>query len=302
MLMMLTRPTWLRSIATGITVGLAYLTKGTILSSLPLFALLYGIDLLLLAVQKNIKKNKEAILIIARRSAYLLVVLVMFAVIIFPYAQELKQRFGHYFYNVNTTFYIWYDDWAQVEVEEAQHQFVLQWPAHLADDELPSLRNYVRDHTWEQIVDRFEAGVRTQYRNIFIKSFSVTNYWTSYLVILLLGILISFDSFRKFVKSNLVPTTFVILYFAGYLIAFTWYCPIACGRRFSYALYIPFLIVIFMVMREMVKKQPGEPGKVENRIDLARYFTASHLIMAITLIFNIWIVTNNVLFIDAYGS
>lgn len=232
----------------------------------------------------------------------MLVVLVMFAVIIFPYAQALKQRFGHYFYNVNTTFYIWYDDWAQVEVEEAKHQFVMQWPDHLADDELPSLRNYVRDHTWEQIADRFEAGIRTQYRNIFIKSFSVTNYWISYLVILLLGILIGFDSFRKFVKSNLVPIIFVTLYFAGYLIAFTWYCPIACGRRFSYALYIPFLIVIFMVMREMVRKQPGEPGEDENKIDLARYFTASHLIMAITLIFNIWIVINNVLFIDAYGS
>ncbi|MBK5107843.1 MAG: hypothetical protein JJE12_06915 [Anaerolineales bacterium] len=302
MLMMLTRPTWLRSIATGIIVGLAYLTKGTILSSLPLFALLYGIDLLLFAVHNKINKNKESILLIARRSAYLLVVLVMFAVIISPYGQALKQRFGHYFYNVNTTFYIWFDDWAEVEVEEAKHQFVMQWPAHLADDELPSLRNYVRDHTWEQIADRFDSGARTQYKNIFLKSFSVTNYWISYLLILLLGILINFDSFRKLVKSNLVPIIFVILYFAGYLFAFAWYCPIACGRRFTYALYIPFLIVIFLVMRELVKNQPREPGKVENKIDLAKYFTASHLIVAISLIFNIWLVTNNVLFIDAYGS
>jgi hypothetical protein len=55
-------------------------------------------------------------------------------------------------------------------------------------------------------------------------------------------------------------------------------------------------------MREMLKIQPREPDRVENRIDLARYFAASHLIVAITLIFNIWIVTNNVLYIDAYGS
>ena len=302
MLMMLTRPTWLRSIATGIIVGLAYLTKGTILSSLPLFTLLYGIELFLYAVQKNINKNKESILLIARRSAYLLVVLVMFAVIISPYAQALKQRFGHYFYNVNTTFYIWYDNWAEVEVEEAKHQFVMQWPAHLTEDELPSLRNYLSDHTWEQIADRFEAGVQKQYRNIFLNSFSVTNYWISYLLILLLGILINFDSFRKFLKSNLVPIMFVILYFAGYLFAFAWYCPIACGRRFTYALYIPFLIAIFLVMRELVKYQPREPGKVENKIDLAKYFTASHLIVAISLLFNIWLVTNDVLFIDAYGS
>jgi len=302
MLMMLTRPTWLRSIATGITVGLAYLTKGTILSSLPLFTFLYGIDLLLFAVQKNINKNRESILIIARRSAYLLVVLAMFAVIITPYAQALKQRFGHYFYNVNTTFYIWYDDWAEVEVEEAKHQFVMQWPAHLADDELPGLRNYLRDHTWEQIADRFESGIRTQYKNIFLKSFSVVNYWISYLLIFLFGIFIQFKGFRKFLKSNLVPLVFVILYFAGYLFAFAWYCPIACGRRFIYALYIPFLIVIFLGMRELVKYQPRGSDKVENKIDLSRFFSASNLIMAISLIFNIWLVTNNVLFIDAYGS
>jgi hypothetical protein len=302
MLMMLTRPTWLRSIAAGFIVGLAYLTKGTILSSLPLFALLYGIDLLLFALRKNINKHKEPISIIARRAAYLLVVLVMFAVIIFPYAQALKQRFGHYFYNINTTFYIWYDEWAEVEVEEAKHQFEIQWPVHLSDDELPSLRNYVRDHTWQQITDRFVSGVRSQYRNIFDKPFSVTNYWISYLLILLIGISINIDNFRKFVKSNPIPLLFVILYFAGYLIAFAWYCPIACGRRFTFALYIPFLIVIFLVMRELVQNQTRESGKVENKIDLAKYFTASHLIVAISLIFNIWLVTNNVLFIDTYGS
>jgi hypothetical protein len=302
MLMMLTRPTWIRAIATGIIAGLAYLTKGTILSSLPLFAFLYGIDLLLLAVQKNINRNKEAVLIIARRAAYLLALLGMFAVIIFPYAQALKQRFGHYFYNVNTTFYIWYDDWAEVEVEEAKHQFVMQWPDHLAEDELPNLRNYLRDHTWEQIVDRLESGIRTQYKNISLKSFSVINYWISYLLIFLFGIFIQYEGFRKFVKSNLVPIAFVILYFAGYLFAFAWYCPIACGRRFIYALYIPFLIVIFLVMRELVKYQSRDPGREENKIDLSRFFNASNLIMAISLIFDIWLVTTNVLYIDAYGS
>ncbi|MFL7893289.1 MAG: hypothetical protein AB8I56_14615 [Anaerolineales bacterium] len=302
MLMMLTRPTWSRAIATGIIVGVAYLTKGTILASLPLFAFLYAIDLLLFAVQKKLNKKKEAVLIIVRRAAYLLAVLGMFAVIISPYAQALKQRFGHYFYNVNTTFYIWYDDWEEVEVEEAKHQFVTQWPAHLAEEELPSLRNYLRDHTWEQIADRFESGLQAQYKNIFLKSFGVSNYWISYLLIFLFGIFIQFDGFRKFLKSNLVPIVFVILYFAGYLFAFAWYCPIACGRRFIYALYIPFLIVIFLVMRELVKYQPGDPGKVENKIDLSRYFSASNLIIAISLIFDIWLVTTNVLFIDAYGS
>lgn len=302
LLMMLTRPTWLRSIATGIIVGLAYLTKGTILSSLPLFAVLYGVQLVLFGVQEKINHNKERLITFTQRAAYLLVVLVLFALVIFPYAQALKLRFGHYFYNVNTTFYIWFDDWQMAIEEEAKHNFVNQWPSHLTDDELPNLRNYLREHSSQQIVDRFVSGFSGQFRNIFDKPFSVTNYWISYLIILMMGILINIDNFRMFVKSNWVTLLFVILYFAGYLIAFAWYCPIACGRRFTYALYIPFLIVIFLVMRELVKNQIRDSGKVENKIDLAKYFSASHVIVAISLVFNIWLVTNNVLFIDAYGS
>lgn len=302
LLMMLTRPTWLRSIATGIIVGLAYLTKGTILSSLPLFAVLYGVQLVLFGVHEKINHNKERLITFTQRAAYLLVVLVLFALVIFPYAQALKLRFGHYFYNVNTTFYIWFDDWQMAIEEEAKHNFVNQWPSHLTDDELPNLRNYLREHSSQQIVDRFVSGFSGQFRNIFDKPFSVTNYWISYLIILMMGILINIDNFRMFVKSNWVTLLFVILYFAGYLIAFAWYCPIACGRRFTYALYIPFLIVIFLVMRELVKNQIRDSGKVENKIDLAKYFSASHVIVAISLVFNIWLVTNNVLFIDAYGS
>lgn len=302
LLMMLTRPTWLRSIATGIIVGLAYLTKGTILSSLPLFAVLYGVQLVLFGVHEKINHNKERLITFTQRAAYLLVVLVLFALVIFPYAQALKLRFGHYFYNVNTTFYIWFDDWQMAIEEEAKHNFVNQWPSHLTDDELPNLRNYLREHSSQQIVDRFVSGFEGQFRNIFDKPFSVTNYWISYLIILMMGILINIDNFRMFVKSNWVTLLFVILYFAGYLIAFAWYCPIACGRRFTYALYIPFLIVIFLVMRELVKNQIRDSGKVENKIDLAKYFSASHVIVAISLVFNIWLVTNNVLFIDAYGS
>jgi hypothetical protein len=146
------------------------------------------------------------------------------------------------------------------------------------------------------------SGFEGQFRNIFDKPFSVTNYWTSYLLILLMGILINLDNFRKFAKKNAIPLMFTILYFTGYLIAFAWYCPIACGRRFPFALYIPFLIAAFLAINELAKNQNRESGKVENQINLTRFFTASNVIVAITLIFNIWLVTNNVLFFDFFGS
>ena len=38
--------------------------------------------------------------------------LLCFIAVIFPYIRESKQIYGQYFYNVNTTFYIWYDSFA----------------------------------------------------------------------------------------------------------------------------------------------------------------------------------------------
>ena len=95
---------------------------------------------------------------------------------------------------------------------------------------------------------------------------------------------------------------FTIIYFAGYLIAFSWYCPIACGRRFTFALYIPFLIAVFMAIKELAKSQSRDSGRLENQIDLNKFFASSNVIVGITLIYNIWLVTSEVIFFDFYGS
>ena len=172
----------------------------------------------------------------------------------------------------------------------------------MAEDELPSFRNYVREHSFQQIIDRFTYGFRAQLTNIIMKPFSVTNYWIGYMYILLVGIMINFKKFRKLNKTNVIPIMFVILYYLGYLIAFAWYCPIACGRRFTFALYLPFIITVFMLIKELTNSQTKEIEKVENQIDLAKFFSASNVIVAFSLIFNIWIITNEVLYFDVYGS
>lgn len=302
MLKMIKNPSWLLAIATGIIIGLAYLTKGTILPSLPLFAVLYCVNLGWSILREKKLSNNVQLIEITKKASYLLIVLVLFFLVIFPYAQALKRRFGHYFYNVNTTFYFWYDDFQMAEEEEAKHAFTLRWPEHMAEDELPNLRNYIREHSFQQIVERFYSGFRGQFTNIVNKSFSLTNYWISYLFILLVGILINLKGFKKVVNANLIPLLFVILYFTGYLIAFAWYCSIACERRFTFSLYLPFLITIYLVMRELIKDQAHNKENIEYRIDLAKYFSASNVIVALSLLINIWFITNEILFIDAYGS
>jgi hypothetical protein len=328
MLGMLVRPTWLLTVATGVILGLAYLTKATILSSLILFVVVYGVKLITCAIREFRNADPSYWKRAARRTLYLLVVMVLFTAIIFPYIHAMKQRFGHYLYNVNTTFYIWYDNWDVVLQDEAKHHFTESWPSHLSEDQLPSLQKYLRDHTTQQIMDRFRNGVAVILRNIY-GQFSVTNYQISYLLIFLIAILINVGNSYRTAKKYPYLVIFTILYFVGYFVAFAWYTPLSSGRRFTFAFYMPYLVSVFMSINELAKNQKKEfrdlgdqvnittdpciEGKTQSAIKqrkrrlvtyaaISKYFQASNLIMFMTLLYNIWLVTSIILFYDRYGS
>ena len=50
-----------------------------------------------------------------------------------PYLRTNKTVFGRYFYNVNTTFYVWYDDWPQASVGTIKHGDDVGWPKMAAE-------------------------------------------------------------------------------------------------------------------------------------------------------------------------
>ena len=84
----------------------------------------------------------------ARRKliAALLVVSAVFLAVLSPYLRTNKRVFGHYFYNVNTTFYMWYDDWPQASVGTIKHGDGVGWPAMPADESAERVEILARAH------------------------------------------------------------------------------------------------------------------------------------------------------------
>ena len=87
-----------------------------------------------------------------------LVFAVAFLAVLSPYLLNSKRVFGHYFYNVNSTFYVWYDDWPAASQGTYQHGDGVGWPKMPAS-EIPSLRKYLREHSAGQIATRIKDGL-----------------------------------------------------------------------------------------------------------------------------------------------
>ena len=98
----------------------------------------------------------------------LLISILAFFIICSPYLIENYKNYNkHIFYNVNTTFYIWYDSWEEVELGTKKYNDRIGWP-NMEKDEVPSLTKYLSEHTGVEIANRFISG----FKNITIYYFS----------------------------------------------------------------------------------------------------------------------------------
>jgi hypothetical protein len=139
-----------------------------------------------------------------------------------------------------------------------------------------------------------------QYKNI-LQQFSVTNYHISYFVIALFLLLVNLRGSIAQVKKYPYLTLFGVLFFLVYLAAFVWYSPISPERRFTNALFLPWMFSLFVSLREIAQNQIP-PINPERAIDARLFTRAAHLLISLTLIFNIWLVLNERIFFDRFGS
>src|SRR5204862_4619745 len=93
---------------------------------------------------------------VARRLGQLVLVLGAFGLIVFPYERTSKRLYGHYFFNVNSAYYMWCDSWPEALA------FTEAWRAgKVAPDQAPSPSKYWREHSLAQIIERLARGVKT---------------------------------------------------------------------------------------------------------------------------------------------
>ncbi|HEV8713239.1 MAG TPA: hypothetical protein VGX03_10465 [Candidatus Binatia bacterium] len=235
----------------GLVGGLAHLTKASVLPALFLgvacLLIRAGVDLRRHRSGQNLQREQpsssRSVLIAPLGCACVL--LAIFLLVIFPYIRTSKARFGHYFYNVNSTFYLWYDSWTEAEQGTKAHGDRVGWPV-MPEEDIPSLRKYLHEHSLGDIVGRFLGGVGV------ILSTVIRSYGYAWFVILYLVALIALSGqnggplhfLAVFWRANPSLVLFVAAYFLGYLALYAWFTRIASGNRIVLAQFLPALFLI----------------------------------------------------------
>ena len=235
----LLRPTMWRGAATGAVAGLAHLTKASILPGFALF-LIIGLLNAIVRWRRTPRGWRAARLPLVAP----VVAAITFALVIAPYAMTSKRIFGQYLYNVNTTFYVWYDGWSEAVHGTKAHGDRLGWP-DLPASEIPSAQKYFRTHSALQVVKRVAHGLLTIVTGR-------SGYGYDPFVIGLFGFvaIAAFyrrDQLKPLLASRWSLAAFVGAYFAVYVALYAFYAPISHGDRYVLALFLPLMVSLAAV-------------------------------------------------------
>ncbi|MEM7144775.1 MAG: hypothetical protein AAF591_06545 [Verrucomicrobiota bacterium] len=239
MVWQLQRPRWWLAIVCGILLGACYLTKASIP---PVVVLFLGFSVM------------GGIVIWWRGErgggrAFRCVVMALLAVVVFvgtawPYLANNKRVFDRYFYNVITTYRMWYDTMDEVYAPTGTraHHDVSQLP-DLPPEQLPGMRKYLREHTVGQIVSRELKGLGNIYRE------SRHSYgWFKYVVLHVLmgvGMLVFGREIRRgLLRDYGVPALFAVVLCVQTVVLCAWYGAMVAGGRFVQPLFLPALFCV----------------------------------------------------------
>lgn len=296
MSIMLIRPSISLGVATGIALGLTHLIKASILPGLALFAVLFVFRLVWLRHQSVRSDQPNPNLL--RTLVSLGISVLGFIMVIFPYILESKQIYGSYLYNVNTSYYIWYDTWTEAKQQGILHGFEVG-PPDLPADQIPGPWLYLQTHTPKQIIDRFSTGLLKQIQHLVFPQ-GVFNYLLLYLGLLVIVFVLNLSKGTTLLRQHFFVIAFAALYALGYTILNAWYFPIAGGPRFITGLFIPLLFSSIVSIRKLTDDKHIHIGRW--RIDMVHLFEWSNAIIIAILMMDAYITFTRILPYGYFGS
>lgn len=233
------RPSLLLAILAGALVGLGHLTKASVLPGVLVFAVFYPLD----ALWQSWRGSAG---VPWRRLAVTAFFVVSFLAVIYPYIARSKEMFGHYFYNVNSTFYMWCDSWKEAKTRTGSVDDRKSWP-DLPADQLPSLSNYLKTHTVGQVIWRPVKGASVVF-NSMVKAYGYIWPCLAYLAFAIFLVAWKHRLAWRVIRRRPVPLLALGAYFAGYYLLISWYSQIINGNRFILGLFLPFLFAVSVVI------------------------------------------------------
>ena len=246
----LKKPLLWRAASAGLLAGLSYLTKASVLPAVVWFVTCYFIFNIAVLIFKVIvnKINNELILQenhIFKNIVFLGAFILIFLMTVSPYLQVNKRVFGHYFYNVNSTFYIWYDSWEEVVKGTRAHGDRVGCPI-MPPEEIPTGGNYLREHTLSQLFARLANGFIVVTTNA-MGGYGYAQYLCIYLLICVMAIIKQYGSFVEYLKwdNNFAVVISLVSYFLLYFLLYVFGAAIFKGPRHALAQYLPALFIMF---------------------------------------------------------
>ncbi len=192
----------------------------------------------------HIFKKRKSIKTVVTGSIFSLLI---FSVICSPYLIENYKEFnGHLFYNVNTTFYVWYDSWEEVENGTKLYGDRIGWP-NMPEENIPSFNKYLNEHSIDDIINRFFYGFKSIL--IYYSSFDEFTGGISLSIILLFCFYRFTEKSLKFSKNVTNKNDNFSLYISFIslilLTGASWYSVIAPIPRFTILIIIPVYFLLF---------------------------------------------------------
>ncbi len=231
------------AVLAGVLAALSHLSKAAMLPFAGLVLLVCGLRALAPVVRPRDYPDGATRRLAITRAGAALVFVATFLLVLSPYLLNSKKHFGHYFYNVNSTFYVWYDDWPAASMGTYRDGDGVGWPT-TPPDRIPSARTYLRDHTAGQIARRLYNG----FAEMIAVSYTRLWYFKLTLMYGALALLLIVRGWRPFVAMvREAPAVFgfVGLYAVVYSAAVAFYQPISgTSLRMLLAHLAPFLFAV----------------------------------------------------------
>lgn len=239
------RPDWRWSGAAGALAGLAYWAKA---SAWPLMVAFVVAMVVRSVVMLRSGRDSAGSSSSARGAHHLWgpgcvagVGVAAFLLITGPYLLDNHERFHRYFYNVNSTFFMWCDSWSEAKAFADAHDLAQRFP-DAPPETIPSAWRYVKTHSVMQIAQRFVYGVRALSRLAF------EAVYFKYVVVL--GVFCLFVAWKRHrLRRAMTARDGVVLLFCamvllGYGASYAWYALVAYGDRFILSLVLPIFLAL----------------------------------------------------------
>ncbi len=255
------------AVGIGVLIGLSMLAKA---SAPPLLAAFVALKLLQIGYDALRAPNDGGLRRALVPLGSLALVVVVFLVVISGYLSSSRRIFGTYFYNVNTTFYMWYDNYDQVRAGTRSHNDRTGWP-DLPPELIPSFSRYLATHSPQQIVARLADGIPATLADHCGEDYDTITAHCKYLGALgVIGIalaVMNFPLIGPLLRRNLFLVGFCLLFIALTLLTASWYRPISKGQRFSMPVVLPILFLLASLINLPQLRRPGFSLR-GHRIDL----------------------------------